>query len=69
MTLVPRQLVIACALVLFALGATYQIKDAGLAYEEVPVTIRYTAETLAKGQKMSNSLSVLFQYLYGKIAQ
>jgi glycosyltransferase involved in cell wall biosynthesis len=46
-----------------------QIKQAGLAYEEVPVTIRYTAETLAKGQKLSNSLSVLFHYLYGKIAQ
>lgn len=46
-----------------------QIRNAGLTYEEVPVTIRYTAETLAKGQKLSNSLSVLFQYLYGKIAQ
>jgi glycosyltransferase involved in cell wall biosynthesis len=46
-----------------------QIKEAGLAYEEVPVTIRYSAETLAKGQKLSNSVSVLFQYLYGKIAQ
>ena len=46
-----------------------QIKSAGLAYVEVPVTIRYTAETLAKGQKLSNSLSVLFHYLYGKIAQ
>lgn len=46
-----------------------QIKVAGLTYEEVPVTIRYTAETLAKGQKLTNSLSVLFQYLYGKIAQ
>ena len=46
-----------------------QIKSARLAYVEVPVTIRYTAETLAKGQKLSNSLSVLFHYLYGKIAQ
>jgi glycosyltransferase involved in cell wall biosynthesis len=46
-----------------------QIKRARLAYEEVPVTIRYTAETLAKGQKLSNSVSVLFHYLYGKIAQ
>ncbi|HYE87265.1 MAG TPA: glycosyltransferase family 2 protein [Vicinamibacterales bacterium] len=46
-----------------------QIKSAGLSYEEVPVTIRYSAETLAKGQKLSNSVSVLFQYLYGKIAQ
>lgn len=46
-----------------------QIKQSGLKYEEVPVTIRYTTETLAKGQKLSNSASVLFQYLYGKIAQ
>lgn len=46
-----------------------QIRQAGLAYEEVPVTIRYTADTLAKGQKLSNSMSVLFHYLYGKIAQ
>src|SRR5688572_13218706 len=46
-----------------------QIRESRLAYEEVPVTIRYSAETLAKGQKLSNSLSVLFQYLYGKIAQ
>ncbi len=46
-----------------------QIQASRLAYEEVPVTIRYSAETLAKGQKLSNSVSVLFQYLYGKIAQ
>lgn len=46
-----------------------QIREARLTYEEVPVTIRYSAETLAKGQKLSNSLSVLFHYLYGKIAQ
>ncbi len=46
-----------------------QIKHSGLPYVEVPVTIRYTDETLAKGQKLSNSVSVLFQYLYGKIAQ
>ena len=46
-----------------------QIRNAGLVYEEVPVTIRYSAETLAKGQKLSNSVSVLFHYLYGKIVQ
>ncbi len=46
-----------------------QIKSARLTFEEVPVTIRYSAETLAKGQKLSNSISVLFHYLYGKIAQ
>ena len=46
-----------------------QIRQAQLHFEEVPVTIRYSQETLAKGQKLSNSLSVLFHYLYGKIAQ
>ena len=46
-----------------------QIRTAHLTYEEVPVTVRYTEETLAKGQKLSGSVSVLFQYLYGKIAQ
>ena len=46
-----------------------QIKQARLAFIEVPVTIRYSEETLAKGQKLSNSVSVLFHYLYGKIAQ
>ncbi len=46
-----------------------QIMSARLTFEEVPVTIRYSAETLAKGQKLSNSISVLFHYLYGKIAQ
>jgi glycosyltransferase involved in cell wall biosynthesis len=46
-----------------------QIQSSGLPYEEVPVTIRYSAETLAKGQKLSNSVSVLFQYLYGKLVR
>jgi polyprenyl-phospho-N-acetylgalactosaminyl synthase len=46
-----------------------QIRGARLSFEEVPVTILYSAETLAKGQKLSNSISVLFHYLYGKIAQ
>jgi polyprenyl-phospho-N-acetylgalactosaminyl synthase len=46
-----------------------QIEGSHLSYEEVPVTIRYSAETLAKGQKLSNSVSVLFQYLYGKLVR
>lgn len=46
-----------------------QIRQAALTFQEVPVTIRYTEETLAKGQRLSNSLSLLFQYFYGKIAQ
>lgn len=46
-----------------------QILRAKLRFLEVPVTIRYSDETLAKGQRLSNSLSVLFQYLFGKITQ
>jgi glycosyltransferase involved in cell wall biosynthesis len=44
-----------------------QILRARLPFVEVPVTIRYSDETLAKGQKLSNSVSVLFQYMLGKL--
>ncbi|MGE0812093.1 MAG: glycosyltransferase family 2 protein [Vicinamibacterales bacterium] len=44
-----------------------QIRRARLAFVEVPVSIRYSEETLAKGQRLSNSVSVLFQYMIGKI--
>jgi len=43
-----------------------QIQRSGLACQEVPVTIRYSDETLAKGQRLSNSVSVLFHYIFGK---
>ena len=46
-----------------------QIRRSGLSFREVPVTIHYTAETLHKGQRLSNSISVVFQYLYGKVAR
>jgi glycosyltransferase involved in cell wall biosynthesis len=44
-----------------------QILRAGLRFQEVPVSIRYSDETLAKGQRLSNSVSVLFQYMLGKM--
>lgn len=44
-----------------------QIARAGLVYREVPVTIRYTDETLAKGQHAGNAVNVLFHYLFGKL--
>ncbi len=43
------------------------IRRAGLRYLEVPVTIKYSAETLSKGQKGLNALSVAFHYLFGKV--
>lgn len=36
-----------------------QVSDSRLKYIEVPVTIEYTAYSLAKGQKLGNSLSIL----------
>lgn len=36
-----------------------------LRYEEVPVTIRYTEYSLQKGQKMSNSINILWDSLFG----
>jgi len=46
-----------------------QIKAAGLTYREVPVSVLYTAETLAKGQNMFNSVSIVFQYLFGRFSR
>src|SRR5438067_1417358 len=36
-----------------------QIAQSGLGYVEVPVTIEYSAYSLAKGQKLSDSISIL----------
>lgn len=44
-----------------------QIARAGLVVNEVPVTIRYSADTLAKGQRLSNAVSILWHYLLGRL--
>jgi len=44
-----------------------QMRDQGLGYCEVPVTIRYTAETMAKGQSSWNSLKIVGQLVLGRI--
>jgi polyprenyl-phospho-N-acetylgalactosaminyl synthase len=38
-----------------------------LRYVEVPVTIRYTAATLAKGQSSWNAARIAWQFLIGKV--
>ena len=40
-----------------------QIAATGMRYVEVPVHIRYTAYSLAKGQRMSNSINILWESL------
>lgn len=46
-----------------------QIRQLGLRYIEVPVTIRYTDETLAKGQSSWNALKIVGQLLLGRIVR
>jgi glycosyltransferase involved in cell wall biosynthesis len=44
-----------------------QLKTAELSYKEVPVSIFYTADTLAKGQRGLDSISILFQYIFQRL--
>jgi glycosyltransferase involved in cell wall biosynthesis len=46
-----------------------QIQQLGLRYVEVPVTIRYSSETLAKGQSSWNALKIVGQLLLGRIVR
>jgi polyprenyl-phospho-N-acetylgalactosaminyl synthase len=44
-----------------------QIRRMGLPFEEVPVTVRYTDYSLAKGQRASGALKIVFDYFVGRI--
>jgi glycosyltransferase involved in cell wall biosynthesis len=44
-----------------------QVRSSGLPYREVPVHIRYTSYSLAKGQRESAALRVALQYLIGRL--
>jgi glycosyltransferase involved in cell wall biosynthesis len=44
-----------------------QIARSGLGYVEVPVTIVYTQYSLQKGQRVSNSVSILIDLLAGRL--
>ena len=44
-----------------------QIGRKGWRFEEVPVTIRYDAYSLAKGQRSSNAVRIALQVLAGKL--
>ena len=46
-----------------------QIARSGLKYVEVPVTIRYTAESLAKGQKSAEALRLGLKLLLERIVR
>jgi glycosyltransferase involved in cell wall biosynthesis len=44
-----------------------QIAQSKLRYVEVPVTVEYTKYSLAKGQKLTNSASILIDLMAGKL--
>jgi len=45
-----------------------EIARLGLTYIEVPVTVRYTAYSVQKGQRMSNAFNILWDSLTGRIS-
>jgi polyprenyl-phospho-N-acetylgalactosaminyl synthase len=46
-----------------------EVRAHGLRYVEVPVTIRYTADTLAKGQSSWNAVKIVAQFLLGRLVR
>jgi polyprenyl-phospho-N-acetylgalactosaminyl synthase len=44
-----------------------QVAKSGLRYIEVPVTVEYTAYSVAKGQKLSNSVNIMLELLTGAL--
>lgn len=46
-----------------------EIREHGLRYVEVPVTIRYSQETLAKGQSSWNAVRIVGQFLMGRMVR
>jgi hypothetical protein len=46
-----------------------QIVREKLRYVEVPVTIRYAAETTAKGQSSWNAVAIVVQYFLGRLVR
>ena len=46
-----------------------RIVEQRLRYVEVPVTIRYAAETTAKGQSSWNAVAIVIQYFFGRLVR
>ena len=46
-----------------------EVRRLGLRYVEVPVTIRYSEASMAKGQSSWNALRIVWQFLIGKVTR
>jgi hypothetical protein len=44
-----------------------QIAKSGLRYVEVPVTVEYTAYSMAKGQRIADAVMILLDLFVGKL--
>ena len=44
-----------------------QVKHSGLAFKEIPVKIRYTDYSLAKGQSSRGAIRIVFHYFVGRL--
>ncbi len=44
-----------------------QVAHSGLTFKEIPVQIRYTEHSLAKGQSSRGALRIVFHYLVGRV--
>jgi len=44
-----------------------QIAESGLFYVEVPVTVEYTSYSMAKGQRLSNSVNIVLELITGAL--
>ena len=46
-----------------------RVREAGLRYVEVPITISYSEYSQQKGQRLSGSLSILFDLIMAKLTK
>ena len=46
-----------------------QLRSTGLPYREVPVLIRYTAYSMAKGQRAGAAIRIALDYLVGRLTR
>ena len=46
-----------------------RVREAGMRYSEVPITISYSEYSEKKGQRLSGSLSILFDLIMAKLTK
>lgn len=52
-----------------AIEILQRVREAGLTFTEVPITVTYSEYSQVKGQKISGSLSILFDLILAKLTK